>query len=252
MFVLKYVKWIIFGLVLFSLIYSNYSIYKNNEDTLKAITSEDKNKIKISETWLGIKSPTVITLGSSVTEGNGASSIDLSWAGLLNSYFLETNPDTTFINLGVGGYTTLDVRQNTLRIATNMEPDVIIFEDCLINDFKRGVTTSQSEENIEYIYNSLINKFPNIRVIIMPPNNMTLEKTRNSEGLTYEEYVIKVGEFIQSRGWEYIDFWNTYNKKLEQKGLSFNQSISADQTHPNNLGYSTWFNAIKNYFTKMQ
>lgn len=253
MITLKQISFVIILLTFILVIYISLSTYKYYRKTTVLINKntelQQNKKVNPHSTWLGKKKPTVVLLGSSVTEGVGASTNQKSWVGLMNSFFLRTNPDLTFDNLGVPGYTTQDIIRSTLTITRNLNPDVILFENCLINDFRKNFTTIQSEKNIGYIVTTLKNEFPKARIIIMPPNEV-LYRNKNKEGLYYQQYVTKVGEYIKYNGWGYIDFWNTYNNTLKEKGLTLEQTLNPDKTHPNDIGYSIWFNSIKSYFEK--
>jgi len=188
-------------------------------------------------------------MGSSVTWGYGASSLEKSWTGLLKGYFLDTNPDINYINLAVSGFKTTDVLNISVPIAANLTPDVIIVENCLINDFSNMYTTSQSSQNIDNIISKLKNDHPNSKIYIMPPNIIVDKNFKNSEGLIYYEYVTQVGDYLKTKGYNYIDFWNEYESLLDSQGLSLEQSLNQDQIHPNDIGYEIWFNSIKKYFT---
>lgn len=210
------------------------------------IESNEKDNI-FSKTWLAKENPTVVLLGSSVTQGAGASSPEKTWAGLLQSFFQRTNPDVDFINLGVSGYTTQALLRNSLPVVSNLNPDVIIIENCLINDFYT-FDTSQSKSNIERLITNLTTNHPSARIFLMPPNNIASNNIRNSEGLLYSEYVSIVGGFIKTKGWYYIDFWDEYEKDYMNQGLTIEQTLTQDKIHPNDIGYKIWFNSIKNNF----
>ncbi|MFT8323139.1 MAG: SGNH/GDSL hydrolase family protein [Bacillus sp. (in: firmicutes)] len=219
----------------------NELIYQIKENAL------NENKYSAENTWLGKKDPTVVLMGSSVTRGLGASSPDKTWSGLLKSFFQKTNPDLNFINLGVDGFKTTDLLNISLQIISNLNPDVILIETCLINDFSM-YTVSESTQNIETIVSKLKLAFPNVRIYLMPPNIIVHKNVRNSEGLLFNEYVSKVGDYIKLKGWNYIDFWNDYEKGYSSIGLTLEQTLIQDQIHPNDLGYELWFNAIRRNF----
>lgn len=85
---------------------------------------------------MGKQSPNVVLIGSSITLGKGATSYEKSWAGLLGEHFRNTNSDVSIANFAVSGFSTADVlRSGTLTKVRETNPDVKIFENCLLNDF---------------------------------------------------------------------------------------------------------------------
>ncbi len=230
----------IFVLILLNFII-NYELNKKVIDQID-ITRQASHMVN------GRDNKTIILLGSSVTYGKGASVSSNSWASLLRTYIKKNNYDINFINLGVGGFTTEDILNSTYWITANSNPDLIIFEDCLINDFVKGFTTKQSEKNIYTIVNGLRNRFPNTKVYIMPPNNISKVYPHNKENLSYQDYVKNVGNYIKYQGWSYLDFWNSYSNELRDKGITLKQSLLPDEIHPNDIGYKIWFDSIKGNF----
>ncbi|WP_199880785.1 SGNH/GDSL hydrolase family protein [Bacillus massiliglaciei] len=193
----------------------------------------------------------VLLLGSSVTQGIGASDPQISWAGQLYRQLKRQNPEVVFLNLGTGGYTTKDIINNTLKTTTNLNaegltPDVIIYETSLINDFQK-LNLTQSKHYVEQAINRLSIQFPDAKIYLMPPNDVTLYDGRpNAQHLTYQEYVHLVGDFIKGEGWTYIDFWKNYEEIARKKGLELSNTLENDRKHPNDQGYNIWYQAIKN------
>ncbi len=217
-------------------------VQKGTYSTLNAFKKENKATVKE-------KRKVILLLGSSVTQGIGASSPQKSWAGLLNTSLRKKRTDLVLLNLGVSGYTTKDVINSSLRItsnlnAENLTPNVILYETCLINDFLK-LNTFQSKQNIETAMQSLQGQFPYAKIYLMPPNDVTVFTNRvNSEGMLYQDYVRNVGSFIQAKGWNYIDFWDEYEKEYTMKGLTLSGTLGEDGKHPNDRGYEIWFQSL--------
>ncbi|MGG4508222.1 SGNH/GDSL hydrolase family protein [Heyndrickxia sporothermodurans] len=214
---------------------------RNKTDKINELKKESKEKLENRKV--------ILLLGSSVTQGLGASLPQNSWAGLLNTYLTSKNPGLVFLNLGVGGYTTLDIVNSSLRITSNLNsenlnPDIIIFETCLINDFIK-LNSSQSKRNIAITVFRLQKQFPNAKIYLIPPNNVTVYNGKvNSEGMSYQEYVKNIGFFISAKGWNYIDFWSLYENEYKQRGQTLRDTLGKDGKHPNNIGYKIWFRAL--------
>lgn len=212
----------------------------------KEASSKEKEEL-IKTTWLGKNKPRIYIIGSSVAAGAGASDPNkTSWAGLLYASFKETNPDIEFSNLAVGGYSTSDILENNI-LDKIKNPDVVIFETSLLNNFKK-VTITESNSQIEEIYTVIREKYPETKIILMPPNlTNEVDSTMDSEGNTLREYVDASKAFIENKDWEYIDYWSNYEQKISEANLNIEDTLS-DGIHPNDTGYEIWFDSIKGYF----
>jgi lysophospholipase L1-like esterase len=194
----------------------------------------------------------VVLLGSSVTQGMGASEPQKSWAGLLNEYLLKQEPDVIFLNLGVGGFTTKDIVKSSLKItanlnAENLTPDIIIFENCLINDFL-NLSTSETKKNIQAAVTRLRNQFPKAQIYLTPPNNVTVYSNRvNAEGFSYQDYVKEIGDYSTTKDWNYINFWDTFESDAAKRNVDLEDTLGHDGKHPNDTGYDIWFEALKKH-----
>ncbi len=213
---------------------------------VKTVTTE----VKANNNTTSDERKVVLLLGSSVTQGIGASVPAKSWAGLLNGHLSDQQSNLVFLNLAVGGYTTKDVVHSSLRISSNLNtanlaPDLIIFENCLINDFQK-LTVSQAKKNIQTVITRLGNQFPNAQIYLTPPNDVTVYANRVSlEGLSYQNYVKEVGDYSRSQEWNYIDFWESYQAETAKRNISFEDTLVKDGKHPNDTGYDIWFEVLK-------
>lgn len=243
-------KLIYVSIILVLLILSSVSWYNVNNQQQEISMLQEKIRLAEEKTNL-------LLIGSSVTQGLGATSPEKSWSGLLYSFLTTNNKNINVINLGVNGYTTQSVINNTLKITGNLNsldltPDVIIFEICSINDFAK-ISYSESEKNINTILKRLKDQFPKSKIILMPSNNVTVYADQvNKDGLTYQQFVDMLESYIKSQKYTYIDFWDKYNETMGEHGLSLNETLSNDGKHPNNKGYTIWFNSIKDHFRYLQ
>lgn len=224
------------------------AISQLEEPVTKTTKSEPKSETKVKSTE---DRKVVLLLGSSVTQGAGASSPQKSWAGLLNAHLSGQQSDIIFLNLGVGGYTTKDTVNSSLKITSNfsaqeLAPDIIIFENCLINDFQI-LTSAESKKNIKTVVSKLQLQFPEAKIYITPPNNVTVYSSRvSADGLTYQEYVQEVGNYIVTQKWNYVDFWETFESKASERKISLEDTLTEDGKHPNDTGYDIWFESLVN------
>ncbi|MDQ0857208.1 SGNH/GDSL hydrolase family protein [Bacillus sp. V2I10] len=219
--------------------------------------SNQKQQINELEEQVKKNNTNILLIGSSVTKGVGASTPEKSWPGLLYTFISKENPDINFINLGVNGYTTQNIISNSLKItenfnSQNLTPNVIIFEISSINDFN-NLSYKESEKNIETILNRLNKQFPKAKIYTMPPNNVTIyENKLNKDGLSYSQYISKLEKFIESKNYTFLNYWDTYEKEAAKHQLSLEETLNKDGMHPNNKGYTIWFNSIKNEFRYLQ
>jgi lysophospholipase L1-like esterase len=194
----------------------------------------------------------VVLLGSSVTQGMGASEPEKSWAGLLNAHLSEQEPDIIFLNLGVGGFTTKDIVKSSLKItanlnAENLTPDIIIFENCLINDFL-NLPISETKKNIQTAVLRLSNQFPKAQIYLTPPNDVNVYSNRvNAEGYSYQDYVKEIGDYSTNQDWNYINFWESFESEAAKRNVDLEDTLGEDGKHPNDTGYDIWFEVIKEH-----
>ncbi|MBO0589070.1 SGNH/GDSL hydrolase family protein [Sporosarcina sp. E16_8] len=227
------------------------------EERNKQLIAEQKEKVEGAKaTWLGKQEARVYVIGSSVAIGKGASNRKTtSWAGLLRADFEQTNPDVTFSNLGVSGYTTKDILEKGV-VEDLIRPDVVIFETSLINNFTK-ISLADSTKQIKEIHDKISAKTPNARVVLLPPNPIILlpltngvpvENRTDKDGYSYEEFVKASGQYSKAQNWEYIDFWADFEQGIEDKGITLKTLLDKDGVHPNDTGYKLWYDSIKGYF----
>jgi lysophospholipase L1-like esterase len=212
------------------------------------ITKKRAKKIHIN------KKSVIDFMGSSVTYGYGATYPSLSWVGRLDAYLSKSSKNIKVNNYAVSGYSTVDVINSGIidKVIAD-RADIVVFEDCLINDFGRtDIGLDKTNQNIQIILERLGISLPHAKIIILPPN-MTMATSNNAKSAlgdyTYTEYVRNVGKSIkQQKNVAYIDFWPDYEKYLRQNNLRLQDTLIQDGTHPNDLGYDFWFHSLKDHF----
>jgi lysophospholipase L1-like esterase len=231
-------------------------VQKKTLETLETLSEVKEPDMKIEANSIKGQNTTnrkvVVLLGSSVTQGMGASEPKKSWAGLLNAHLSELEPDVIFLNLGVGGFTTQDIVKSSLKItanlnAENLTPDIIIFENCLINDFLK-LSTSDTKKNIQTAVLRLRNQFPKAQIYLTPPNDVTIYSNKvNAEGYSYQDYVKEIGDYSTDQDWNYINFWESFESAAAKRNVDLEGTLGKDGKHPNDTGYDIWFEALKEH-----
>lgn len=212
-------------------------------------TSSTKGKVKI------------VALGDSVTFGIGASTekgsrFSNAWGGLLAKYLnndVANIHNVTVINKGFPRRSTSELlKEKRVDEVIQENPDLIIFEVCLFNNQSKAVSLAQTNFDIDTIVNQIQTKLPNALILIQSPNPSTsrTDTKTNRIGLTYQDYLHSAEEHIKSKGWHYIDTYNAYQEILKKKNLQLEETLIADGIHPNNTGYTIWFEVLKEEFSK--
>lgn len=202
------------------------------------LQQEDDSYVKIS------------TLGSSVTEGAGASDPSKKWSTLLFKY-IKAQDDLFRFNLtvnGFGGYNSREIlAYDKVDLVIKQNPNLILFETCMLNDHGEGIPIQESLKNITKIVNKFHKKLPNAKVILISPNPKGLGKdVPNVLGLYMDDYNSAIKKYIHKQGWDYIDVYGSFQKEYKNKI----DSVLSDGIHPNDLGYRFWFETLEKEFEK--
>lgn len=189
-------------------------------------------------------------IGSSVTQGAGASLYHNSWVSLLSEQ-LKQKKKMVHYNNGFGSYNIKDlVNENKQDLLLAQNPNLVIIETCDINNYGDNIPIDEVEHEIEIFYNYVAKNLPNAKIIVLPsnPTPRKLSQPKNKCGLLYKEYKDQTKQFCINNKWEYVDFWNDFFAVLNKKHIDF-ENCFIDQVHPNDIGYSIWFEAIKDKIT---
>lgn len=195
---------------------------------------------------------TVSLVGSNGTTGTGASKTSNSWAGRLEKSLradrveLET---LRFINHGHEGYSTKDLSEGKkIEAVIQDDPDLVIFENSLINNHYQSLSLEQTEKDLKNIMKKLQKELPNAKILIISPNPVANSKTENSLGLNYLDYIQASEKVIKTNKWTYMNSKEGIEKKLKKKNLSLAYILTNDNIHPNDQGHYLWFETLQEYF----
>ena len=110
-------------------------------------------------------------MGSNGTSGTGTSNTSKSWAGLLEKSLRADRDDLEtlrFINHGHEGYSTEDLlKGREIEAVIQDDPDLIIFENSLINNHYQSLSLEHTEKDLESIMTNLQKELPNTKVLII-------------------------------------------------------------------------------------
>ncbi|MGF7046325.1 lysophospholipase L1-like esterase [Paenibacillus sp. DS2015] len=192
----------------------------------------------------------ISTLGSSVTEGAGASDPRKKWSTQLFKYIKAQEGLFRFdlmVN-GFGGYNTREIlEEDKVDLVIAQKPNLILFETCMLNDHGEGIPIQESLKNIAKVVNKFNKKLPNAEVILISPNPKGIKQdVPNSLGLYMDDYNSAIKQYIHNQGWEYIDIYGSFKIKYKKKI----DSVLTDGVHPNDLGYQFWFETLEKEFEK--
>lgn len=222
---------------------------------VKEVTSESSNEKSTYMQYLQSLSKrngklTIAVIGSSVTKGSGSSSPRMSWASKLEQYLRKTDKMNgtrmQFLNYGFSGYKAEDLlKKGKVDQLIRKKPDFIIFETCIINNYRQSSPLADTNDYIDQIINKISRTLPNTEILIISPNPIR-SLTKNKIGLTYEDYQMATKRHIEQEGYHYVNIHKEMNKYLENR----NENISyylADDIHPNDHGYNIWYQILLNY-----
>ncbi|MFP3125350.1 SGNH/GDSL hydrolase family protein [Ectobacillus funiculus] len=201
----------------------------------------------------------IVALGDSVTYGVGASPegndhLNHSWVGLLQNYVgsnVKGIRNVKIVNKGFPGHTTSQLlKENRINEVIAEQPDIVIFEVCLLNNQRKSVSLEQTNADIKNIVNTIHKQLPETLIVLQSPNPSTTRVKANKLGLTYQDYLDSTKTYVTSKGWYYIDIHTAYEKAIHTKKLPLEQTLIADGVHPNDIGYKIWFDILKNAFSE--
>ncbi|MEB2629664.1 SGNH/GDSL hydrolase family protein [Peribacillus frigoritolerans] len=194
----------------------------------------------------------VSLVGSNGTSGTGASNSSNSWAGRLEKSLRADRDDLEtlrFINHGHEGYSTEDLLDGKkIEAVIQDDPDLIIFENSLINNHNQSLSLEQTQKDLESIMTKLQNELPNAKILIISPNPVANDKTENSLGLNYMDYIHASEQVIKTNNWTYINSKEEIEKKLKKKNMRLADILTNDNIHPNDQGHYIWFEVMEEYF----
>ena len=165
-------------------------------------------------------------LGGSITTGTGASNIGNSWVGLYSDYVKIYNASSTVQNLGVAGYTSTDIVNNSLAPAGAFAPDAAIFGFTTNDGASSTMSTSTSVSNL----NTIVNYFTTRSIPIWIATPSARNSLPNTNLVWMKDYI------LANYPTRVINFFDTYaNPNGSFNGLIYD---SGDGVHPNNEGHT--------------
>ncbi|MFJ7363431.1 SGNH/GDSL hydrolase family protein [Peribacillus frigoritolerans] len=230
---------------------------KEEREALIESLKPEKNKQQPLIDYLHYKSLTqerviVSLLGSNGTSGTGASKTSNSWAGRLEKSLRADRDDLerlSFINHGNEGYSTEDlVKGKKIEAVIQDDPDLIIFENSLINNHYQSISLEQTQKDIESIMTKLQKELPKASILILSPNPVANGNMENSLGLNYVDYIQASEQVIKTNKWTYLNSKEEIEKKLSKKNMRLADTLTNDNIHPNDQGHYIWFEVLQEYF----
>ena len=142
---------------------SKGSIEANKEASIVETNNEETNTSKAK---------TIVFFGDSLTAGYGLDDSNDAYPSLIQSKIDSLNLNYTVVNSGVSGETTSGGRSR-IGWVLNQQVDVFVLE-LGANDGLRGITLSETRQNLQAIIDAVKLKFPESTIILagmqLPPN----------------------------------------------------------------------------------
>ena len=190
----------------------------------------------------------IVVLGSSVTKGLGATESQPVWGELLERYLnAHNNIQVSVQNYGYSGYSTSDlIKENKIKPVLEAEPDLIIFELCLINNNRYPQNPLvQTTADVKWIMETFARELPDTMVIFTTANPTIFNDVLLADGkLTYDQYNKSVSAFVEEQNWPLIDIYELMMEELNKQHKPV-EEILVDHVHPNGDGYQLWFDVMQ-------
>lgn len=239
----------IFFVIFFNNVYENRTLAKMNDayklsDTYKQESLLERAKFVTKRDG----EVTIVVLGSSVTFGKGATEAQPVWGSLLETNLNEMDGiNANVVNHGYSGYSTADlISKHKIEAAMKDNPDIIIFELCLINNNRYPQNDmEQTKADIQWIMDHFSKELPDTLVIVQTANPTLYNDVFLEEGkVTYDQYNNEIAAFVAAQQWPFIDTYHLMQDKMIEQNLSI-ERVLADNVHPNGDGYYMWFELLK-------
>jgi lysophospholipase L1-like esterase len=200
------------------------------------------------------KTVSLSVLGSNVTAGNGASRSSNSWSELLKRKLQSENKDLKslkLINHGYEGYSTTDlVNGNKAEEVIKDHPDLVLFENSIVNNHLQSISIEQTKKDLESIMSAIQKGMPDAKIFIMPPNLTANMENKNSLGLNYLDYIKASEEVIAEKKWPYINSIEEIEKRLKEEDILLVDILANDYINPNDKGNYLWFDFLYDFLKK--
>ncbi|MBM0065922.1 SGNH/GDSL hydrolase family protein [Alkalicoccobacillus gibsonii] len=187
--------------------------------------------------------------GSSVTEGERATDDSSHWSGLFVNH-LEEEEDISPITLennGQNGATSRTlVNENLVDEVIETNPDVVLIEPPVIPNYESNFSPEETGSDTMYLVREIEDNLPDTLIIIQSSNITALEDL-NLIGYSYEDYNNYLDEITEETNLNYVDVYSGMEERMESEGVDDVSELLADEVHPNDLGYSYWFEILVDY-----
>lgn len=141
---------------------------KGSIETNKEASQSETNNEETNTT----KTKTIVFFGDSLTAGYGLDDNNDAYPSLIQSKIDSLNLNYTVVNSGVSGETTSGGRSR-IGWVLNQPVDIFVLE-LGANDGLRGITLSETRQNLQAIIDTVRQKFPESTIILagmqLPPN----------------------------------------------------------------------------------
>lgn len=185
----------------------------------------------------------VVFLGGSITQGEGATDKSKSFASLVfEDYFKANYKNAQYFNAGIGGTNSMQGLYRLKKDVSSKNPDVV-FVEFAVNDC--AMVEAEQKRYIENIIKQLLG-LPKQPVIVMLYTTFTgTDASGNiiwSEKNQFPNNIVWQKEIADNYGVASIDIHNfmAENYTAEQ----FENELSKDGTHPNDSGYRIYADYI--------
>lgn len=205
-----------------------------------------KYLIHLSNTNKNIK---MAVIGSSVTKGSGSSAKEFNWPTRLHRAIVKEDKklkNVQLINLGFSGYKAQDLLQeNKVLQLIREEPDFVIFETSVINNFRQSQSIEETITYIDKLLSTIKRELPNTKILVVSPNPI-LTEGKNDVGLSYKDYINETRIFLERNGYNFINIFADMSSYLTNRNKRLSD-VLADEIHPNDEGYGIWTEILLNY-----
>lgn len=201
----------------------------------------------------------ILFIGDSVTDcgarEESTAFLGNSYVHLLASKFYIDHPDLdiTFVNKGISGNTSRNLKERWQEAVLDENPDVLGIL-IGINDVWRhyngdpsnAVSLEEYMENMKYLIESSIGKVK--RIIILAPFHLG-DPLNDPIRQQTDEYVKALSQLVKNYDLDYInlhDIFQNYMKSFEYQQMSFKN----DKIHPTLFGHYIIFNEIYDLIIK--
>lgn len=233
----------IFIIFLVVIIFTFTGIQIKNHFISKDVTAENRKisyldyLFDLSQIKENVK---IVVIGSSVTKGSGSSNVENNWPTRLYVELKnEGIENLELVNLGFSGYKAEDLlARGKVSELFKEQPDFIIFETSVINNFRQAVTLEQTIKYIDILLNKVARELPESRVLVISPNPI-LTMGKNEAGLFYRDYIEHTERYISEKGYAYFSIYEEMNRFLHDTKNDLTDFL-ADEIHPNDEGYELW------------